>query len=658
MRAREAKRVFASAALTLSLALAGCGAQGTSAPNPPDTAEQQITEATSTQADFVAKEAPVFRDKLTDETITLRFYPDMPHVAYVNVADFYKLLLPQGTMDAVMREDGTWLLTSHTGADEGSAMEHGKGGTAVVDTVAATLTSPDLPAFTNVMSLVQDGMDNVYLDGAPYVRVAGVDYSKPANPVTIDLDKYGIVPRGDDDGMWIPIQTLSSIFSNLHYHYISYNGETVYVNNDNHLPAMGARDPEFTKPILAEAERPDDMIQFDYAQLCLAFDVFYGKPACAPDTLKKDGLDAYLASLGDEGKAIKDALMSKSLYEYFHGLDGLFLTMIQDGHTAVNLITKGVLAYAANEGDVTVLEPYAALQQNKDDPINQLDAKATNDEKLLKRVRDRETRLQDRADAYGDETYLKKGDTAVIVFDSFNDIDYEGWRNYLDGKGERPSPTQPLPDVLKTGKPQNPDSLAIFLDGMERAAADPEVRNVVLDISNNGGGSLDVVMFMTSLIANHDTTTFQNVLTGQTVTERFDVDRNLDGAFDEQDGEVDYSGLNFAVLTSPASFSCGNILPSILKDEGVLIMGEQSGGGSCAVQKQVSGEGADYPMSSWMGRMVNNAGEEIDGGVPVDVDLLKRDGSKGYASFYDIDTLRQVMDEFYAQREGDLADAA
>lgn len=40
---------------------------------------------------------------------------------------------------------------SHTGADAPTATAHGTGDTAVVDLAAGTITSPDLPAFTNVM---------------------------------------------------------------------------------------------------------------------------------------------------------------------------------------------------------------------------------------------------------------------------------------------------------------------------------------------------------------------------------------------------------------------------------------------------------------------------------------------------------------------------
>jgi C-terminal processing protease CtpA/Prc len=141
------------------------------------------------------------------------------------------------------------------------------------------------------------------------------------------------------------------------------------------------------------------------------------------------------------------------------------------------------------------------------------------------------------------------------------------------------------------------------------------------------------------------------------------VDRNLDGAFDEQDKAVDYSDLNFAVLTSRSSFSCGNLLPSVLADAGIMVIGERSGGGSCAVQKCVTADGVGWQMSTWRGKLINDAGQDIDDGVPVDVDLLERTGSKktesgnpDYSGFYDIDLLSEVMNEYFGERT--LAEAA
>ena len=642
--------------VAVGLFLPGCGTQQ------PPVSSQPSVEAMQ-QGDFTTKQVPVFREKLTDEKANLRFYADMPNVAYMNIAEFYKLQLPKGTMDAKIQDDGTWLLTAHTGADASKAMAHGMGGTAVVDLAAGTITSPDLPAFTNVMSLTQDGMDNVYYDGTEFTRIASVEYDKPADTAVIDLSKYGIVPRADDDGVWLPVQTLATIFTSLKYDFVTFNGQKLYISNDNTMRSLKDRDPEFGDPIFSQPERPDDVIQFDYGQLCLAFDEFYGKPASAPDVLKEQGLDAFLNSQGDDGKAVRDALMSKDPVEYLRGYDGLHNLLNVDGHTVIDIAKSAYLNTSKVHKDL--YQRYRERSDNGDDLLNQLAAKKrANDEPNLVAAHERRELSKK---AYGKDLYAKQGNTAVIVLNSVDDVDFKKWHEFLQGRGPRPSSTEPIndPSLPSNG---NVDSVAIFLDGIERAKVDPEVKNVVIDVSNDDGGSDDVVLFISSIIANRQYERFQNPLTHQTIVERYDVDRNLDGKFDDKDAQVDYSDLNFALLTSKYSFSCANMLACVLKDAGIPILGERSGGGSCSVQFQMTGDGPTYQNSSWLVRLINDAGEDMDAGAALDVDLIERAGSKkvlrefddkttgkhlqaeiyDYSSFYDVGVLNQVMNELYS----------
>ena len=180
--------------------------------------------------------------------------------------------------------------------------------------------------------------------------------------------------------------------------------------------------------------------------------------------------------------------------------------------------------------------------------------------------------IPERKAFFGDKnTYHKKGNTAICHFDNFALNDKAAWDNYYQGKGPRPT--------LATS-PEDP--MAIFLDALEQAAADPEVKNFVLDLSINTGGSSDVVMAMTSLMYDQSFFRAYNVITGQKMEWYYDVDRNFDGKYDALDQDVHYD-LNFCIITSPISFSCGNLYPSLCKDAGLLIAGQKSGGGSCAV---------------------------------------------------------------------------
>ena len=201
---------------------------------------------------------------------------------------------------------------------------------------------------------------------------------------------------------------------------------------------------------------------------------------------------------------------------------------------------------------------------------------------------------------------------------------------------------------------------------LRQASEDEEVRNFVIDVSNNLGGSADLVIAMAGTILGDEGSaiTYDSVLTGQKCREVFSVDRNYDGKIDEKDKDVDY-GLRYGVLISKESFSGGNLLPFIMKDNGVLLMGEKSRGGSCAVQRLVTADGIVCWMSSSRFRMTDKAGNNIDGGIEPDVDLLEKneDGSSktvkveidsvttiemsDYSEFYNIDRLSEEMNAFY-----------
>ena len=53
---------------------------------------------------------------------------------------------------------------------------------------------------------------------------------------------------------------------------------------------------------------------------------------------------------------------------------------------------------------------------------------------------------------------------------------------------------------------------------------------------------------------------------------------------------------------------------------GFKIIGQQSGGGSCAISVEATADGISYVRSSHL-CLYNEAGENIDGGVPVDYEI-------------------------------------
>jgi hypothetical protein len=138
-----------------------------------------------------------------------------------------------------------------------------------------------------------------------------------------------------------------------------------------------------------------------------------------------------------------------------------------------------------------------------------------------------------------------------------------------------------------------------------------------------------------------------DTLTGQRTTVELKADRNIDGTIDEADDAVSFD-LNFAVLTCASSYSSANLLPQLLHERGIAVLGERSGGGACAMEFCTTADGWQFTISSNT-KVMSDTWESIDDGVPVDVELVEvgSDGKRDYSALYDLVVVDQAMRSFY-----------
>lgn len=587
-----------------------------------------VTTPSTTTAEpeksYIVKILPVIRDGQSAGTASVRFYEDMPSVPYISVADFQGLMLPGTTVSVTKTGDNTYQLAN-------------PGSTATVNTADETFTVNDYMAYTNLMGLKQQGMDNAYLDGAPYVRYSYQTLTEGSAKVTFNYSKYDIDLRGDDQTVYFPFSTLADLYADLHYHNAACNGEKVVVASvDDDTEGIASIDKDFTiEEILAKGKRSADLAAYSYHELCFVIDHFYGMPgrSAYEESIRENGFDKTLEA-SEDGKTIKNLLLSTDLEEYGLGLELTQLYLDDGGHTHMWDDSKSLINY---DGSIAfTLCPDLAKRWFYDYFMPERYEKSVR-YFLLK---------DNRTSIYGDELkYHKKGNTAICHFDGFTPIDKNAWSNYYNGTA--PMPTQATTD----------DAFVVFLDALKKANDDPEVKNLVIDLTLNTGGSLDIVVAMTSLMYGQSFGRCINTFTGQHTLWYYDVDRNFDGKFDEKDKEVRYD-LKFCVLTSDFAFSCGNLFPALCKEAGVLIAGQKSGGGSCAICMYRTPEGFRYQISSARGRLADSQWQNIDGGVvphvaiPTGPDLSVEVSGRtivqpGLNDFYDLDNLRQIMSDYY-----------
>ena len=114
-------------------------------------------------------------------------------------------------------------------------------------------------------------------------------------------------------------------------------------------------------------------------------------------------------------------------------------------------------------------------------------------------------------------------------------------------------------------------------------------------------------------------------------------DATRDRVFDERDTVADK---HLFVLTSPYSFSCGNLVPCVFKNSNdVTLIGRASAGGSCVVLPMSTAYGTAFQISGphRLAFTKNGSFYDIDQGAAPDIPLMFAE------SFYDREALTEII---------------
>lgn len=602
---RVAVPVVTTFALAVSLYLAGCSTS--SAPSQP--AEADIAMHTTDVTTYFDADAE-------PQQVTVAFFDDMPSVPYIRIDDFYQTFL-HGKMNVVAGENDTFTLTVEDGTS------------ATVDASADTFSADDFTAFVSLPLLKGNGASTLATSLAPFLALDEETTERAASPVSIDFAHYGIDLRAKDGALYLPLATVNDIFETSKSFRVSWDGSTIYAyildpNNTYRRTEPLADEEAYLKGLTAETERPTDMVDFAYKELCYKIDTFYGLPGSAPlnDAVATLGLDE---ALKQNDPQTRELLLSADKVSYVWGLNRLLGHDLDDkSHTDFEDYMFFVMnpddAFAAS---VLELEPEYGMETA---PASVAFKEAARGTRAAKEE-------AFGADAQFGNFYIEEGDTALFSFQTFK-TNSDGWNDYYAGKA---------------GMPVENDSYAALVDAVRKANENPEIKNFVIDLTTNSGGEADAVAGICALLCGDSAFHSEDTLTGERTTVSFKADRNTDGTIDAADDDVSFD-LNFAVLTCGSSYSSANLLPQLLHERGIAVIGERSGGGPCAVEFGTTADGWRYTMSCNT-QVTSDTWENIDGGVPVDVELVKTndDGTRDYSGFYDLEAMGDAIESFYGE---------
>lgn len=162
------------------------------------------------------------------------------------------------------------------------------------------------------------------------------------------------------------------------------------------------------------------------------------------------------------------------------------------------------------------------------------------------------------------------------------------------------------------------------------------VKNVVVDLSNNGGGNSDAAVFTISWLLGSADVALRDTFTGAQTFMSCTSDTNLNNLYGERDDTLIQKDINVYCLISPSSFSCGNLVPAALKlSHRATLLGQTSGGGSCVVLPCTTASGTFFQISGskQLALPKNGSFYNIDSGIEPDVVLTKEE------SYYDREAL-------------------
>ena len=563
--------------------------------------------------------------------LDLRFYDETPNIPYLGMKEYAQLMMDM-SLNVKDNGDGTYQVENPNGA---KLICDPQQGTIFAEDWAAFLAQP-LPLEDKALGLKD--MSN------RFARITDIVYEGEPDPVTIDLVKYGISLYSDGNDIYLPVSTMTNLLTDIATNQLVYNGENLYKRNfdQEYFGEDGLVDSEVIRSQIFGADRPDDVIRQCYADLCLSMDYFFGHPgrSLLDGPIAEKGLDRALDDLGEEGAAIKEGLLSPKLADYIDAMLKLFLNYLDDGHS---LFISGVTLVSVPE----IVEALG-LESTLYDYV--LDSALTFELLMNELIPPQRSLI------WGDDPYREYGSTAIIRLDSFMP-DTEAWDSYYKGEGELPQ-----------------DDLGIVVSGLKKASENPEIRNVVFDLSGNGGGSPDAVMAIMALTFGKDLVYGENVITGQPMRITFEIDANFDGVFDEKDKEARYD-FNYGVLVARHAFSAGNLFPFMMQEAGAVLIGEPSSGGSCSIQLGSDAEGFTTVFSSGQWRLADAHGDNLENGCRIDVPI-SLDGTipisdlafdpyaefiayligedavfPSYKNFYDDEQLDKIMNDWFGKKD-------
>ena len=442
------------------------------------------------------------------------------------------------------------------------------------------------------------------------IQAATESHSRSGGFKDVNCGEYNIDIVEHDGECYVPLQTLNDLFMGNIYVSCVFNGEKLFALK------YGSELLDEVSKTQAPAEMSEAFAGFNFNELRLLLDNFYG--------LKSEHEIANFYDFFFSNASLMSALISTDSAEFDDAMGLLLNGMLDDGHSSFDQASWRSEAAGGQDGD-------DALSQDDEALLPSVLPQLGPSTRSMFRVSEEFKAARDKAFPDGVPMYQEIDDTAFVTFDSF--VSEDNLESYYDPKRTY----DPDEFVIKGDDDDPADTVDLIRYANEQVnRKDSPVKNVVVDLSNNGGGNSDAAVFAISWLLGRADVALKDTFTGAQTFMSCTSDTNLNNLYGENDDTLAFKDVGVYCLISPSSFSCGNLVPAALKlSHGATLVGQTSGGGSCMVLPCTSASGTFFQISGSKQLAIAKNGSfyNIDSGIDPDVVLTKRE------SYYDREAL-------------------
>ena len=417
---------------------------------------------------------------------------------------------------------------------------------------------------------------------------------------------------------YVSLNTYGNLFTA--FKSVVYNGKEVYsvnkiIYNGFDNPKEFYRFDEGT----GKKMRSSALTNFTYNELCINLDLNYGLKELHGN--KFDCFDSYFEYVG-----LKSKLLNPDPEIFCKAIWDLCEAYFSDNHSNFK--------FASYYCGYDIAKKFAERVETGDENL-------LTGNSISKKM---ELYYTARQNVYGEDIpgleFSDDGKTAIVRFDHYTnseDYDLNAIINETNQKLEKT--TEDICNSIKenyTAIQKDIDTEYYLYCVNKMIKENPEVENVILDMSNNTGGSCRTAVATLAWMLGEVQTNITNSITGAKCSSVYVCDINADGKFDENDTIKDKK---LFCLISPASFSCGNMVPAMLKSsDRVVLLGETSGGGSAVVYPTMAADSTTFRISSRyvMSENKNGSNYDIDKGIEPHVRLQPE-------TLYDRETICSIV---------------